>query len=1344
MRVLLLSFAAIALFAAAASTGGGERRDVRIGFVGLHGGAFDVISAIAEDTAGVEVGYVADEAIAAGNADFGRFDVVLLQHLREEDGRALNDAITAARTRDPPTRFFALSGSGRRTGSPPEVSPIESDAALSAYYRQPRRENLAKLLARAAGIARGEDLDLGEPLPVELGALHHPARAEPFADVAALRDFVRARGIDVDHAPRVAVVCHSTHYLLQQPAVAQALVDELERRGAMAFVAIDSEGDAYRDAMLALAPEAVIHTCHSTEPLEFRERLGAPHLTSAFFRKQSIDAWRASPQGLAPSEVVFHCVTQELIGGIEPFATCGTRHGGGSEEAFEPIPDRVARLVERTLNHVRLRRTQNADKRVAIVYYDREASRSSLFRGSPTGMFLNAPRSVLAVLARMKAEGYTVDVPADEDDLIERAQRTGRVIGINDPGEAQRLAATGLVPVIPLSTYRAWYEDRVPAAARAALEARFGPPPGTINVVQHDGEPAIVVPCIQLGNVVLLPQPLRGEAYDPSQTHDRVTPIPHSYLAAYLWIEHGFQAHAMVHFGTHGSEFLLPGKSVGLAETDWSDVVIGRLPNIQPWVQNNTGESILAKRRSYAVLVDHLVPPTTEAGLADGLAVLHNEVDRFQQLEPGALRETLRKNLTARVVEENLAVDLGLELATGATPLTDEQIDTVDAYLHAIEEDLTPTSLHELGSAPADDARIPWLVHCAGEPLLAELETIPGLGELAAHHGRPHLRTLAAAVLRFHLREGKSLVQAIRAVGGDVGEPSERLTRVIADVAQIDQGLERTGDEIGNLLAALDGRFIPPGPGNSPDRNPRSVPTGRNMYLIDPREVPTPESWEVGKKLADDLIAQHREETGAYPEKIAFDLRAMSTFRDFGVMESQILWLLGCEPVREKNGQVLDVRVVPRAELGRPRVDVFIRSGNRYNDMLADRLVLLDRAARLAGAEDDADNGVRRSTVARRAHLIEQGLDASRADTIAAARIFGAGLGGDNASVSYLIERSGDWDTPDEIARAQLHNWRFAYTEGAWGEEAEAASIDAIRGSQYVLRSWSDVTRGPTTDRYQWKHGGALALAVEHVNGFKPRYVLSDLRDLKRARLVEAEDALRMDFRVRAFNRKWIEGLMKEGYAGADQLQVVVANAYGWQTTRSESVPDEFLEKFVDLYVRDSLDLGLREFFEKENPWALQGISATLLEMSRKGMWNASPESLALLAETLARSRAEHGASGGLLTAGNEAFEAYARELAAAAGVADATASSASAPQPAPATNASAAAPAPSTPPPQPPPAQGAPPPASPESTTVTGVELATSDADAVADEDASRTALVALGVALALIVAGFSFRRSA
>lgn len=1242
----------------------------RIVFVGLHGGAFAKLRPLAA-AAEVEVAYLDDDRIATGVDELARADAVVVQHVR--DARELAGALLQARQHRPSLRVFALSGAASLATHGAERL-VEEDGRLSAYYRAPRRENLAAMLQALRQRVRGEAMTAPEPLPLDLGVLHRPGRDEPFRDVAALLADAAARGVDVERAPRVVVAVHSTHFLLQQPRVVQALVAALDRRGALACAAVDGgeglDGYGYEKLMLTLKPDVVIHTCHSTEKVPFREALDAVHVHSVFFRSQSIGEWQTQPRGIAPSEIMFQVATQEMLGAIAPIATCGTVRGGGSDEDFTPIPDRIERVVGRAMAHARLRRAPIADKKVAIIYYDREASRSSLMRGSPTGMMLNAPPSLLGVLRAMHEHGYRVDVPVDEDALIAMADRNGRVVGISGPGEAEALADTGLVPLVPQADYERWLQARVPALARAELERHWGPAPGRICVVERGGGKFVVVPMLRLGNVVLMPQPLRGEAYDPSQTHDKAIPPPHSYLAAYFWLEHTFGADAYVHFGTHGSEFFLPGKNVGMSELDWPDILLGDVPNMSPWVVNNTGESILSKRRAYATLIDHLVPPTQEAGLADGLAALHRDLHRWQRLEPGVLREKLRQAVTQQVRLQGIDQDLSFALAPDAL-LDDEQLDLVCAQLHAIEEDLTPTTLHRLGQAPDDTLRLPWLVHCGGQALLDALGEVPGLGPFTGDHERARGRALADELLRRHLRDGLPLEEALRACGAAASVVvASKLREVVDEVAGIDRGLADTRLEIDNLLRALDGRFVAPGPGQSPERNPKSVPTGRNMFLLDPRELPTKEAWAIGVQLADELLQKHRAEHGDWPGKIAFNIRAMNSFRDFGVMEAQVLWMLGCEPVRDNRGNVVDVALVPRERLGRPRIDVFLQGGSRYNDMLADRAKLLDRAVRLAIEQDEPDNRVRAATLLRTAELEQAGLARDRAELLAKARMFGGPPGGANASYAYLVQRSGDWQDQKQLAEAWLAGEKYAYTDGAWGEEADVAFRSALKDSEYVLRSWADTTRGPTTDKYMWLHGGTLAMAIETLSGKRPGFVMNDLRDMDRASLVDAETALRRDFRVRALNRKWIEGMMKEGYAGADQLKVVTSNAYGWQVMRRGSIPDSTFEQLVDVYVRDTLKLGLREFFAKENPFALQGIAENLLETARKGLWNAKPETLAELATALRDSRAAHGDGGGFTAAGNAALAAFVQQHARPAAAAAAAA------PPGPPMDASAPAPA--------------------------------------------------------------------
>ena len=221
------------------------------------------------------------------------------------------------------------------------------------------------------------------------------------------------------------------------------------------------------------------------------------------------------------------------------------------------------------------------------------------------------------------------------------------------------------------------------------------------------------------------------------------------------------------------------------------------------------------------------------------------------------------------------------------------------------------------------------------------------------------------------------------------------------------------------------------------------------MYVMNPEEVPSRPSWEIGKQLIDQLLAGQLKSKGRYPQKVAFTLNPFAAFADYGVMESQILYLLGVRPVWDARNLVGNVELIPASELGRPRIDVFIAAGGYYRDMLPTRMLLIDKAVRLVAALDERDNTVRRGSVQVREELERQGIDPRRAEMLSQARIFGVApgeIGG--AGYYYLVERSGQWDGRKDLMNAYLGFSRYVYTEGLWGKRARKRITGRFRGAR--------------------------------------------------------------------------------------------------------------------------------------------------------------------------------------------------------------------------------------------------------------------------------------------------------
>ncbi|WP_397571724.1 cobaltochelatase subunit CobN [Schlesneria sp. T3-172] len=1226
-----------------------------IGFIGLHGGVYEQLQTYAKPL-NLRLTYFEDGDVANKRVDLSTVRLLYIQHTREEDRDTYRLLLDEATRKNPGLRVFVLPANAVdffRTMNLKQ--PVERDSDAANYYGS-SAENLRRMLIFIAARRLGHDLQVEPPQEVEREGLYHPDHEGFFPSSGAFEVWSRTRGTFSPEKPRLLITVHNTHLAFQQPRVVDALIREAERQGAVAVGIIDGRSKTYEEQAVAFAPHAVIHTCHSGDTVALRNALNVPHLHSIFIRKQSIAEWQESTEGLSSSELAFHIIGQELIGGIEPQVAAGTTSGQGSAEAFQPIPDRVEHLIKRALGHARMAQTPAPQKKIAIIYYDREMGKGELMRGSSTGMHLNGPRSLTNVLQEMQKHGYQMtSVPRHEDELLMRMIERGRQIGVWAPAELDRLVQHGDPVLVSEDDYRVWYEKFVPADRRQQMEDKWGPPPGQFMVWQRDGRKHLVIPRIELGNVILLPQPLRGEIHGKeganAQAHDKVTTPPHNYLATYFWLEHQFHANALIHFGTHGSEFALPGKPNGLSQRDWCDVIMGSMPNFNPWIIENMVESSPVRRRVYGTLLSHLPPPIVDAGLSDDLANLHETLDKWETLEEGALKENFREEITRQVQLCHLETDLHLTIPDDGK-LTRDAIRQVSDYLHAIQEETTPTSLHVYGERPRSDLLIPYMVTILRTPFINGLKELKHDQQHQAnrdhdHEGHSHgVRPEAEAILQLVLNRQMDPLDAVNAtLGTTLSELPEAIDKGLKLAIKLNADFDRTADEIGNLLAGLEGKFVPPSPGNSPIRNPGAVPTGRNMYLLNPEEIPSRPSWELGHRLAEELVTRHQTQTGQFPTKVGFDLRSSATFRDYGVMEAQILRLIGIEPVWDERQLVSDVKLISRDDLGRPRVDVFIAAGSWYESNLPSRLNLWDKAIRLATQADEPDNPLFQNTQTLRTTLVGQGLTEDRAQLLSHARIFGRAPGRESGSfLGYKVAQSGDWNSRDDIAAEYLAHHKHVYTEGAWGEEASPLYDAAIQGTHTVVRSWSDHMTSPLASKYVWLHGGSLSLAVEALTGKKPEFVLSDVRDPDKAGLISAEDALRREYRVRLFNRKWLEGMMKEGYAGADQIRFMTSNSFGWEVMRPGSVGSENWQEMKQVLIDDKLNLRLPDWMDRNNPYAYQDSMAVMLEAMRKGYWQADEQTRQQVARAYAENVARHGMSGHMTSGGNTSLDTMVRE----------------------------------------------------------------------------------------------------
>ena len=893
--------------------------------------------------------------------------------------------------------------------------------------------------------------------------------------------------------------------------------------------------------------------------------------------------WADSDSGLSPIDVAMGVAIPEFDGRVigPPIAFKELVDDGAdlgtAVFAHRVVPDRAARVAGIATRLARLRHIANADRKVALVLSAYPTKRSRL--GNAVG--LDTPASIIALMHAMADAGYSISgIPADGDSLMAMLA-DGLTYDAEQLTDSQLNSALG---VLDTHTYNDWFAT-LPGDARAEVERSWGAAPGTARV--HGG--GLVFSGVSFGNVVVAIQPPRGYGDDPIAVYHSPTLAPaHHYLAFYRWLDTSWGADAIVHAGKHGTLEWLPGKGVGLSASCFPDAAIGDVPFFYPFIVNDPGEGTQAKRRAHAIVVDHLVPPLTRADTYDDLAKLEQLFDEYaqlQSLDPSKLA-MLRRQIWDLLVVANLDRDLGLDRA----PEEDEFDDLllhVDGYLCELKDAQIRGGLHVLGTAPQDEA---------------ELDLLAAVTRLA-NGSIPSLRRVVASELGVDLDRGdrretdmveaevKMRLHAAQVRGWTSDDGDSPTQRWVGE--WLVPKLHQCTDEIDNLLGGLAGRYVPAGPSGALTRGGAHVlPTGRNFYSVDPKALPSPLSWEVGRKLADALLARHVEEEGGYPKTVGLVLWGTAAMRTQGDDIAEALALLGVRPVWEQESRrVVGLEVIPLAELGRPRIDVTLRVSGFFRDAFANLITLVDDAVRLVANLDESDDD-----------------NPVRASGAVDARVYGPAPGGYGSGILSLLE-SRNWQSDADLAAVYSSWGGWSYGRSGWGVHDEAAMQRRFAAIDVAVKNQDNREHDIfDSDDYLQDHGGMIA-TIRSLTGRQPKAWFGDSANPEQPRVRSlAEEAARV-VRTRVVNPKWIQAMQRHGYKGAFEMAATVDYLFGYDAT-AHVVDDWMYEKVTQAYVADP---EIRKFFEASNPWALTSIAERLLEANERGLWNASSDALKAL-----------------------------------------------------------------------------------------------------------------------------------
>lgn len=1081
--------------------------------------------------------------------------------------------------------------------------------------------NLVRYIASIASPRRIGDIAFEEPVEMPSDMYYHIEPGRYFDKAESLTEYLKEKGIFNPEGKKVAFVSGVNFPVENNRAHIDTLMSRLTSAGYNVYP-ITATGRKRARMIKEVKPDAIVYL-----PMG---RLGNDSLINWAYSEhiplfmpfpliQPRKEWLNVNKPMSGGTLNARIVVPEIDGGMTPLCISTQNASPDGYLLYTPEPERINAFMEQFERFMHLKTNPNREKKVAIVYFKSPGKDALLASG------MEVVPSLYNFLKRLQKEGYDVSgLPSSVSELKRQLMEQGSVMG-SYAQAAQETFMNEAHPVwIHKDVYERWVKDVLLPEKFAEVEMRYGKAPGSL-LARGD---SIAVAALRYGNILLYPQPRPALGDDDFKLVHGIDVVPpHSYIAPYLYMQKEFDADALIHFGTHGNLEFTPGKNAGLSQADWAEVLVGNRPHFYFYTTGNVGEAIIAKRRSHAVIVTHLTPPYVESGMRKKYASL------IENLHEAIANPSCNTNsLKRKIIECGFHKDLGLDSASTGIYSIDE-LKKTDSFVEELANEKITGAYYVMGEpySKADMASSVIAV-CADRRAYAKAKNDFEKGKITkdnlhdftfiSHHYLPAAKEEITGCLR-------------RNSGTDDEQEIFEYRKLLTESA---------GAEINSMVNALNGIPVSPSPGGDPVLNPNVLPMGRNMYSINAEATPGLKAWEDGVALAEQTLKNYLEKHGDYPKKVSYTFWAGEFISSQGATVAQAMRMLGVEPVRDEQGRVMDIKLIPSETLGRPRINILVQVSGQLRDIAASRLKMLtDAVALAAGAEDEKyPNYVAEGTLAQEKELVEKGESPKRARELSNMRVFGPVNSGYSTGMLRYTESSGEWEDKAELVEGYLNNMCAIYgDDDNWGVMNKDLFTAAIAETDVIVQPRQSNTWGPISLDHVYEFTGALSLASTAINGKEPDAVLADYRNSYLPRLQDTREAVAVETRATILNPEFIKQRMKGDATTAQMFGEIFRNIFGWSVTRRSALPEDVYDDLYELYVLDKANLGIEDYFERTNPAAMQEMTATMLESARKGYWKPDNEQLKNTVSLNARLTERHGAPCTEFVCGNKKLQDF-------------------------------------------------------------------------------------------------------
>jgi len=930
--------------------------------------------------------------------------------------------------------------------------------------------------------------------------------------------------------------------------------------------------------------------------------------------------WQESARGLGIRDLAMNIALPEVDGRIFTRAISFKSAQIFDEETqcllmrHQPIKSRVKFVAELAANWLELRRKNPFQRHIALIMANYPGSDARLAHG----VGLDTPAATVHILHSLINAGYDGGgkVPQNGDDLMNLLIKGPTNEGIKDRQIKVKLA---------LSDYLRFFAT-LPEENQEQIYAMWGDPQQDAYFID-DG---FALPVLSFGKMLIALQPERAYGLATKETYHSADIVPsHHYMAFYFFLRHIYQADAIVHIGKHGNLEWLPGKALALSENCYPELTLNSTPHIYPFIVNDPGEGTQAKRRTAAVIIDHLTPPLTRAESYGPLKDLEILVDEYYQaagLDPRRLL-VLKKQILRAVNGSGLDQDAGIN------PCDDDDLalQKLDAFLCDLKELQIRDGLHIFGQSPQALQRDALLVALTRNPRGSDTPSQASLHRAIAQDLKLDFDPLDPDMTAVWQGIKPDLLQQMSdenwRTQGDTVERIELLAYQFVSGALIcPDFMKKTQQviyfvdkvlrpqvqncgayEMEALLKALDGEFVPPGPSGAPTRGRLDVlPTGRNFFSVDNRALPTPAAWDLGARSAEMLITRYVQEHGDWPRSMALTAWGTANMRTGGDDIAQALALIGAKPMWDMgSNRVTGYEIIPLVKLGRPRIDVTLRISGFFRDAFPEQIMLFDQAIRAIGAlqGEGEQNPIAAHMSQEIAAHLDLGHEQDTATRQAGYRVFGAKPGSYGTGMPPIID-SDVWHNSQDLGNVFTAHSSYAYMDGE-GVPALSSFQKRLGQIEAIVQNQDNREHDVLDSGEYYAFEGGMAAAVVATAGRMPEIYHNDLSRPERPQIKTLREEIGRTLHGRAVNPKWIKGVMRHGFKGAAEMAATVDYLFAFAATTG-MVSDAHFDTIYRAYLDND---EIYQFLNKKNPAALRAIADRLRTAIRRKLWHTRSNS---------------------------------------------------------------------------------------------------------------------------------------